>query len=77
MLSSPKLKSFFDGLLPAVCGAIFGAMVRLMLYTVMVEGELRPGRLAITLALTGLAIARGWGPFRLFAIGGAAAYLVQ
>lgn len=77
MLGNPKLKAFFDGLLPAVCGAIFGAMVRLLLFSAVVDNIVMWGRVVITAILTFLCIALNWNPFLILGIGGAAAYLVS
>lgn len=77
ILDSPKLKSFFDGLMPAVCGAIFGAMARLLLFSVAPGDTFMWGRFVVTAVLTAIAIWRDSGPFLLFALGGAAAYLVS
>lgn len=74
MLGNPKLRAFFDGLLPAVCGAIFGAMVRLLFFTVVVDDQFMWGRIALTGALTFVCIRWNWNTFLLLATGGAFAY---
>ena len=54
ILKSAKLQLFFSWLMPAVCGAIFGSLIRLMLLSVQNEGQLVYPRLFIIIALFAL-----------------------
>jgi chromate transporter len=77
ILSSEKLKYFFAWLLPAVCGAIFGSLLRLMQFSVYVQSEFQYGRIALTAILLAIMLRFKLSAGKIFLIGGITAYLVH
>ena len=74
ILHSEKLKVFFSWLLPAVCGAIFGSLLRLMLYSVMTGETILWPRILLVICLTVLTLKMKIRAEWIFLIGGVAAY---
>jgi chromate transporter len=69
MMSSPALKVFFDGLLPAVCGAILGAMFALTQISITQQGSIETPKLIVVIVLSLLAILKNTGVWTLFGLG--------
>jgi chromate transporter len=75
ILGSEKLQAFFAWLLPAVCGAIFGSLLRLMLFSVVVNQQVMWARVGLTALLLFLVLKYKLSPLKIFLLGGVLAYL--
>ncbi len=77
LLQNEKLQVFFSWLLPAVCGAIFGSLVRLTELSVVIDGQLLLARVALLITLLVIQLRFKLSPGKVFLLGGFSAYLIR
>ena len=70
ILNSERLKHFFQWLIPAVCGAIFGSLARLTLLTIAEDQHFYWGRMIIILLLVGIMIRFRIHSLKILLLGG-------